>query len=113
MRDCKYYNNFTSTFCVFYMCTAVEEPEDDNFESNSIHIPARTFENIASNTTGVVFSFYSDNTLFPIRLNHQTESENTIAIGSGILSAALAGHEIEGLVEPINITLSIIITVSL
>ena len=116
----------------FYMCIAVIEPESTsntssfsgkqynegdatkaNTSSNSIDIPARTFENIAGNSAGVVFSFYADNALFPIRLN-QTESENTTykAIGSAVLSATLAGQEIKGLIEPINITLSITLSVS-
>ena len=82
---------------------------------NAIYIPPRTFENIniTGNRTGVVFSFYADNALFPIRLN-QTVSDNTTykAIGSAVLSATLAGQEIKGLIEPINITLSITLTVS-
>ena len=80
---------------------------------NAIDIPARTFENITGSRTGVFFSLYADNALFPIRLN-QTESENTTykAIGSAVLSATLAGQEIKGLIEPINITLSITLTVS-
>ena len=84
-----------------------------NASFNSIDIPARTFENITGSKTGVFFSLYADNALFPIRLN-QTESENTTykAIGSAVLSATLAGQEIKGLIEPINITLSITRTVS-
>ena len=80
---------------------------------NTINIPARTFENITGNRTGAFFSFYADNALFPIRLN-QTVSENTTykAIGSAVLAATLAGQEIKGLIEPINITLSITLTVS-
>ena len=84
-----------------------------NASLNAIYIPSRTFENITDNRIGVVFSFYADNALFPIRLN-QTVSENTTykAIGSAVLSATLAGQEIRGLIEPINITLSITLTVS-
>ena len=117
---------------VFYICSAAKETESasnsssindtdysvaDAFKTNAslntINIPARTFENITGNRTGVFFSFYVDNALFPIRLN-QTESENTTykAIGSAVLSATLAGQEIKGLIEPINITLSITLTVS-
>ena len=84
--------------------------EDASKTMNAIDIPARTFENIR---TGVFFSLYADNALFPIRLN-QTEAENTTykAIGSAVLSVTLAGQEINGLIEPINITLSITLTVS-
>ena len=84
-----------------------------NVSLNAIDIPARTFENITGNRTGVFFSFYADNALFPIRLN-QTVSDNTTykAIGSAVLSATLAGQEIKGLIEPVNITLSITLTVS-
>ena len=89
------------------------EAEKSNTSINSIAIPARVFENITSNETGVLFSFYIDDALFPIRIN-QTESENTTykAIGSSVISATLAGLTIKNVPELINITMSIIISVS-
>ena len=75
---------------------------------NTIFLPARSFENIAENETGVWFSLYADNTLFPIRIN-QTESENTTfkAIGSSVLSATVSGQNITDLTELITINMSI------
>ena len=80
---------------------------------NFIEIPARTFENITANKTGVSFSLYADNALFPLRLN-QTIADNVMhqAIGSSVISATVAGQNITGLREMINITLSINIDVS-
>ena len=102
-------SNFTSVNDTYYSETST------NASLNTIYIPPRTFENITDNRTGVVFSSYADNALFPIRLN-QTVSENTTmsykAIGSAVLAATLAGQEIKGLIEPINITLTITLTVS-
>ena len=79
---------------------------------NMITIPARAFQNIFSRETGVLFSLYSNNALFPIRIN-QTVSENTTykAIGSPVIAASLAGH-ISNLVETVNISLRIIQSVS-
>lgn len=96
--------------------TGYSEPDTKTANAspiNVIMIPGRAFQNITSRETGVLFSLYSDNALFPIRIN-QTVSENTTykAIGSAVIAASLAGHNISNLVETINISLSIIQSVS-
>ena len=85
----------------------------NNTSVNMVSIPARTFENITANRTGIFFSFYVDETLFPLRLN-QTISENTTykEIGSAVLSATVSGTEIKRLTEMITISMSITSTVS-
>ena len=90
-----------------------ETPNCNTSPINMITIPARAFQNITSRETGVLFSLYSDNALFPIRIN-QTVSENTTykAIGSPVIAASLAGHNISNLVETVNISLRIIQSVS-
>lgn len=96
--------------------TTYVEPDTRTFHVsgvNMISIPARAFDDITSLETGVLFSLYSDNILFPIRIN-QTVSENTTykAIGSAVIAASLAGHNVSNLNETVNITLSIILSVS-
>ena len=80
---------------------------------NMITIPGRAFQNVTTNETGVLFSLYADNALFPIRIN-QTVSENTTykAIGSPVIAASLARHNISNLNETVNISLSIFQSVS-
>ena len=75
---------------------------------NIISLPARTFENITDDETGILFSLYDDNALFPLEIN-QTVSENTTfkAIGSSVLSATVAQQNLRNLLELINITMSI------
>ena len=93
--------------------TAEDDATNKTNSVNFIEIPARTFENITANKTGVFFSLYADNALFPLRLN-QTIADNVTyqAIGSSVISASVAGQNITGLREMINITLSINIDVS-
>ena len=81
--------------------------------ADMISIPSRAFDDITSSEAGVLFSLYSDNALFPIRIN-QTVSENSTykAIGSPVIAASIAGHNISNLVETVNITLSILLSVS-
>ena len=120
-------------FSLFCTCSSVTEPEPVSNSSNGndtgysepdtkthntslinmITIPARVFQNIFSRETGVLFSLYSNNALFPIRIN-QTVSENSTykAIGSPVIAASLAGHNINNLVETVNISLRIIQSVS-
>ena len=83
---------------------------NDTVIVNTISLPARVFENVTDDKTetGVLFSLYADNTLFPIRIN-QTESENTTfkAIGSSVLSATVSGQNITDFTGLITITMSI------
>ena len=84
-----------------------------NFSFNEISVPARAFQNITDNETGIVFSHYSSDILCPLRLN-QSENDTYKAIGSGVISAAVAGHNIRGLNDTnrINISMSILVSVS-
>ena len=84
-----------------------------NNSLNKITIPAIVFDGISSDETGVFFSMYDSDILFPLRLN-QSENENDTykAIGSGIISASVAGKSVKGLTETVNISLSIIESVS-
>ena len=78
---------------------------------NKITIPARAFDGISSDETGVFFSMYDSDILFPLRLN-QSENDTYKTIGSGIISASVAGKSVKGLTETVNISLSIIESVS-
>ena len=78
---------------------------------NMIAIPARTFENVTNDRTGVVFSLYSTSILFPLRLT-QSENDTYKTIGSPVISATVAGQMVMGLTELVNITLSVTATVS-
>ncbi|CAI8046617.1 hypothetical protein GBAR_LOCUS25785 [Geodia barretti] len=78
---------------------------------NRISIPAIAFRNISDNKTGVIFSSYATDILFPLRLN-QSQNDTYKAIGSNVLSGTVAGENIQGLKQPINISMSIIVSVS-
>ena len=81
----------------------------------SISLPAEVFENVAEKGAGVVFSFYSTSILFPLRINlTDVDLENSTyqTIGSSVISATLAEHNITNLKNPIQITMEIIVSVS-
>ena len=88
----------------------VARPET-NASFNRIFIPPTAFENTTNNRTGVIFSLYSSDILFPLRLN-QSENDTYKAIGSGVLSATVAGEKIQGLKQMVNVSMSIIVSVS-
>jgi uncharacterized protein (UPF0333 family) len=82
-----------------------------NASFNRISIPAIAFRNVTDNKTGVIFSLYATDILFPLRLN-QSQNDTYKAIGSSVLSGTVAGENIQGLKQPINISMSIIVSVS-
>ena len=83
-----------------------------NASFNKISIPATAFGNITDNKTGVIFSLYATNILFPLRLNQSENDTSYKAIGSSVLSASVAGKKIQGLKQLINVSLSVIVAVS-
>ena len=81
---------------------------------NRISVPAGAFQNATNPQTGVFFSLYATSILFPLRLNQSENDTSFRTIGSSVISATVAGLNINGLnTEPVEITLAVTVTVSL
>lgn len=81
------------------------EPESDDFSdflfySNlSIVLPPDAFHEIEDqNETGIFFSFYLIPSLFPV-------SSDELVVGSPVVAASIAGHQLSNLSSPVVITL--------
>ena len=71
-------------------------PEYSNL---SITLPPVAFDEIEDqNETGLVLSIYLIPSLFPV-------SDNTLAVGSPVMAASIAGREVNNLSDPVVITL--------
>ena len=79
-----------------------------------IELPGNVFENITNERTGVVFSYYSTSSLFPLRIEQDISENSTYkAIGSSVISAIVAGqNETRNLRQPVVVYLDISIMVS-
>ena len=75
-------------------------PEYSNL---SITLPPVVFDEIEDvNETGIVLSFYLIPSLFPV-------SDSNFAVGSPVIAASVAGHEVNNLSDPVTITLQTLI----
>ena len=75
-------------------------PEYSNL---SITLPPVVFDEIEDvNETGIVLSFYLIPSLFPV-------SDSNLAVGSPVIAASVAGHEVNNLSDPVTITLQTLI----
>jgi hypothetical protein len=73
----------------------------------SIELPPSLFDQIQPDATvGVVFTFYEKSTLFPVG-EHITNSTNSSIAGvaTEIIAAHIAEKSIEGLQDPVTVTL--------
>ena len=73
------------------------------YSNLSIVLPPVAFNGIeAQNETGIFFSFYLIPSLFP-------ESNKSVIVGSPVVSASIAGSEVNNLPSPVIITLQTLI----
>lgn len=76
--------------------------------NSSIHLPGSVFQQIGSsmNTTGLVFTLYGTSTLFPVGERDKSSKNSSMTeVGTHIIAANINGQDVEGLKEPIIITL--------
>ena len=67
---------------------------------------------MSNNVTGLVFTLYKTSTLFPVgdqARNGKNSSLTTTEVGTHIIAANVNGQDIEGLKEPVTITLQLTI----
>lgn len=77
---------------------------------NSIHLPGSVFQQIGSgtNTTRLVFALYKASTLFPVGGPARGGKNSSMTeVGTNIIAANINGEDIEGLKEPVIITLQL------
>ena len=55
--------------------------------------------------TGLVFTLYRTSALFPV--NEQARNSSMTEVGTHIIAANINGQDVEGLVEPVIITLQL------
>ena len=78
--------------------------------NSSIHLPGSVFQQIGSsiNTTGLVFTLYRASTLFPVsKRAKSSENLSMTEVGTHIIAANINGQDVEGLKDPVIITLQL------
>ena len=84
---------------------ATSEPESNDFlfySNLSVIIPPDAFHEIEDqNETGIFFSFYLIPSLFPV-------SSKDLVVGSPVVAASIAGHQLSNLSTPVVITLQML-----